>query len=577
MFWLLLSLRAIVFALLLTLYLQSEKGKPEPMKILKRLFFLMSTLLLWSEFANGQEDAPTLYDELNPDFKLEQIHLSEKNVNIIGQAPDGRLLVRCTRDPDPKTIWRKDPDYFWVSLSDDGDPRVENMMEADQYLFEIAKYNENTLVWTKEFKGAREYRQKKPGAKTSSVFQVDSLEHTLLHPFIFHPRTSNYPILLFSAVPSRRKDYDIFYSEFKGNGVWSRPRPLVAKGINKPGSNETRPFVSEDGTLFFSSDRIEGTGKKRKDGKCDLWAAVPTHKPLWENASVNPLPPPFNTWGEERIIAPLGPGFRTGFLVSDSADEPLKLYFFKSTLKDTMAPPPRYYALVIGAKDYKNGWDPLICPIDECRQLAQVLKSDYGFEVTTLENPDSTQFMEALGQYQGHAENEYLLVAFIGHGIRYLSDDKQNYFSQFVCIDAPKCQGRASDNTTCEKSTPHSINPDGFAKALSLQSKHILVVADACRSGYFIPSETQPSCEQKSRWVISSTEGDEVGDCADFFSGLMKTLTDPVLGKNLDSERLFIAIKKFMIDDPQASNEPTYKSFKGCNKNLHFPFPPKRN
>lgn len=545
------------------------------MEILKRLCSLTALFFFWCGFAKAQEDALTLYDELNPYFTLERVHLSDKNVNIIGQAPDGRLLVRCTRDPDPKTMWRKDPDYFWVSLSDDGSPRVENMKEADQYLFEIAKYNENTLVWTKEFKGTWEYRQKKPSAKTSSIFQVDSLEHTLLHPFVFHPRTSNYPILLFSAVPPKRKDYDIFYSEFKGNGVWSRPRPLVAKGINKPGSNETRPFVSEDGTLFFSSDRIEGTGKKRKDGKCDLWAAVPTHKPLWGNASVNPLPPPFNTWGEERIIAPLGPGFRTGFLVSDSADGSLKLYFFKSTLKDTMAPPPRYYALVIGAKDYKNGWDPLICPIDECRQLAQALKNDYGFEVTTLENPDSTQFMEALGQYQGYAENQYLLVAFIGHGIRYLSDDKQNYFSQFVGIDAPKCPKYLPGNTiTCEKAIPRSINPNAFAKALSLQSKHILVIADACRSGYFIPSETQPNCEQKTRWVISSTEEDEVGDCGDFFSGLMKTLTDPVLGKNLDSKRLYDEIERFMRPPP---DRPKYKHFPGCDKNLHFPFPPRRN
>ncbi len=551
------------------------------MKILKHLFLLTVLYCCSDEYIAAQKvSALTLYDELNPDFKLEKIQLhNKKNANIIGQAPDGRLLVRCTRDPDPETIWRKDPDYFWVSLSDDGSPRIEGMKETDQYLFEIAKYNENTLVWTKEFKGTWEYRQKKPGAKTSSIFQVDSLEHTLRHPFIFHPRTSNYPILLFSAVPPKRKDYDIFYSEFKGNGVWSRPQPLAAKGINTPRNDETRPFVAEDGTLFFSSDRIEGTGKKDKDGKCDLWAAVPTHKPLWEKASVNPLPPPFNTRGEERIIVPLGTGFRSGFLVSDSTDGPLKLYFFKSTLKDTTPPPPRYYALVVGAKDYANGWNVLKCPIDECRQLAQVLKNDYGFEVTTLENPDSTQFMEALGKYQGYGENEYLLVAFIGHGIRYLSDDKQNYFSQFVCQNAPvpTPEDRASDNTTCKKPIPRSINPNAFAKALSLQSKHILVIADACRSGYFIPSETQPNYEQKSRWVISSTEESEVGDCADFFSGLMKSLNDPILGKSLDSERLFIAIKKFMIDDLQASNEPTYKPFKGCNRNLHFPFPPRRN
>lgn len=558
------------------------------MKILKRLFSLAALFIFLCGFAYAQEGSLTLYDEFNPDFKLERVYLSNKNVNIIGQAPDGRLLVRCTRDADPGTVG-ENPDYFWVSKSDDGRPKVEEGSGGfnTDYLQDIAALNKNTLYWTRKIQTQQYLNQKITGEESVDEVPIPScFRMEINNPFIFHPRTSNYPLLLFSTRIGRKNSFDIYYSELKGSR-WTCPQPITAKGINTEEYDEKYPFVTMDGTLFFGSDRIEGTGRKNKDGKFDLWAAVPTHKPFWENASVNPLPPPFNTWGNERVIAPLGIGFNTGFLVSDSAKGPLKLYFFKNTLDSIPPPPPRYYALVIGAIEYDH-WSDLKCPVEESRQLAQILENDYGFQVTALENPDSSQFMEALGQYQKLEENEYLLVAYIGHGIRYVNQkNERGHSSQLVCRDAPECQNRAEDHTTCSKAIAQSINPDVFAKTLSLQAKHIIVILDACRSGYFLPTDTTPGCENKSRVVLSSTLGKEVGDCNHFFSGLKNAL---IVGPDLndpemDGYDLFEKIKEFMElnEDPdelqnkdKGVNEPQYQHFPGCNEGLHFPFPSKK-
>ena len=87
------------------------------------------------------------------------------------------------------------------------------------------------------------------------------------HPYL----DKNEPKLYFSSNMAGNNDFDLYYVEIDNNGVVSRPVKLNDE-INTP-YREHFPFIDDDGTLYFASDRPEGFGgldiymcRKREDG-----------------------------------------------------------------------------------------------------------------------------------------------------------------------------------------------------------------------------------------------------------------------------------------------------------------------
>ncbi len=86
-------------------------------------------------------------------------------------------------------------------------------------------------------------------------------------PFNKNKSTSGYPVLnaddsklyfVSDRLPSKGKT-DVFVVDILGNGNYSKPRNL---GINvNTSGNETTPFITAEGILYFSSDGHEGQGK----------------------------------------------------------------------------------------------------------------------------------------------------------------------------------------------------------------------------------------------------------------------------------------------------------------------------
>lgn len=542
------------------------------------------TFLFWDQICtdtlSGQKPS-----DVNPDFRIEAVKLPYRanyhHVNILGQHPDGSLLVQCSQEKDPEGV-RFGRQLFWVKK--DAAPVEETGQtfgQTDvQYLRAIARYDEQTLFYTTEISGNHHlYRavlDKRGRLISRQKVLIASWNKAVLHPFFFHPRTSNYPVLLFSARPEGRHDLDIFYSELR-DGAWTAPAPLPTPGINSPDTDESCPVVDSEGTLFFVSNRAENPGSRPSAANTNLVFFHSASRPFWQGGTQGELPPPFNSTLEERTIAPAAPGLRAGYLVSGRQKGRLTLFRFESVATDPSPPPPRYYALIAAVDDYDHIGD-LRCPIAECRELATVLR-DYEFDVDTLENPSAARFLDRLAQYHVLEENEYLLVAFLGHGYRALRPGQAPPYdtcSVLVGRDG-QCLRRAVDGVTCE-AFEHCIAPEDLDRTLKLISRprHILVVLDVCFSGLFKPLPTRNDFDKKSRQVIASSISNEVEDCGDFFPLLVEKIRSgsQVKGGFLTAEEIFNYIYPRIAQGKK--NLPTIFPMPGYERGGDFPFPVKR-
>lgn len=127
-----------------------------------------------------------------------------------------------------------------------------------------------------------------------------------------------------------------------------------------------------------------------------------------------------------------------------------------------------YYALVIGIDNYQNLPD-LKAAVRDARAVADVLKNDYGFDVTFLEDPTRGDILDELDELReslGYRDN--LLIYYAGHG--WLDEDANRGY--WLPADAKKNRrSRWLSNATLTDTLR------------SLQAKHVMVVADSCFSG----------------------------------------------------------------------------------------------
>lgn len=131
----------------------------------------------------------------------------------------------------------------------------------------------------------------------------------------------------------------------------------------------------------------------------------------------------------------------------------------------------RYYALVIGNQNYRR-IEPLVTPINDARRAAQVLKDDYGFAVTEVDDADDVAMLRALNDLNGILKPEdNLLIYYAGHGSRLRSGDRETGYWLPVNADPPPTD---TFWVATEQVTGHLAR---------LPARRVLVVADSCYAG----------------------------------------------------------------------------------------------
>ena len=132
-------------------------------------------------------------------------------------------------------------------------------------------------------------------------------------------------------------------------------------------------------------------------------------------------------------------------------------------------------AFLIGVKDYQHV-QPLRTPLNDIRDLGQVLSAKYDYTVHTSENPTLeglNLFMQRiLSEVQStrNSEDSFVLLYFAGHGIA--QDSEKGIRGYLIPAD-----GRAEDKTTWLSME------DLLSVVEELPNRHTLVMLDCCFSG----------------------------------------------------------------------------------------------
>ena len=225
----------------------------------------------------------------------------------------------------------------------------------------------------------------------------------------------------------------------------------------------------------------------------------------------------------------------------------------------------RYHALVIGNDHYKH-WPQLMNAISDASAIAEMLKKNYGFQVTLLKDATRTQIMKALNQYRKIlTEKDNLLIYYAGHGHLEQGIDR----GYWIPVDA-----EINDNSEW-------ILLPGVTDMLQLISaKHVMVVADSCFGGKLTRSslaQLKPGLTEDARIDLLKTLAQKRVRTA-MTSGGVKPVLDAggsghsvfaeaflgVLDENttvLEAERLFWAVRTRVVSTSQKLNAeqiPTY-------------------
>lgn len=181
--------------------------------------------------------------------------------------------------------------------------------------------------------------------------------------------------------------------------------------------------------------------------------------------------------------------------------------------------PLRYQALVIGINDYAaangQGWDKLATARNDAQDLAEILRGQYGFEVTTLLDQAASRaaIMEQLDRLSQLGDHDAVLIYFAGHGLY----DEALGEGFWIPGDARKTAGRRlTKEDWIWNSTVTTIV--GASRA-----RHVLIIADSCYGGSLfrggldelVAGDTtwyQNALAKPSRFLISSGDLEPVLD-----------------------------------------------------------------
>jgi hypothetical protein len=214
----------------------------------------------------------------------------------------------------------------------------------------------------------------------------------------------------------------------------------------------------------------------------------------------------------------------------------------------------KYYALIIGNNSYQ---DQVITsldePINDATKLYNVLTTQYTFEpqnVTFLKNATYVQMIEAFDNLSNTlTKNDNLLVFYAGHG---WWDDEKN-LGYWLPTDSRK------------NSTAFWIANSRVSDYMSsINSKHTLLIADACFSGSIFKtrsafSDAQPAInklyELPSKKAMTSGNLKEVPDRSVFLQYLVKRLNDNT-EKYISADMLFASFRTAVMNN--STTEPQF-------------------
>lgn len=139
-----------------------------------------------------------------------------------------------------------------------------------------------------------------------------------------------------------------------------------------------------------------------------------------------------------------------------------------------------YRALVIGNNEYRDQqgkWQPLSTAVTDAREVAKLLKTQYGFtDVSLLENATRKDVLFALEDLAGRSlKNDNVLIYYAGHG--FLDDETNKGF--WVPVDAD-----GSDHTTFLRNS--TIRDE--VSTIASRVQHTLLISDSCFSGSLLRS-----------------------------------------------------------------------------------------
>ena len=127
-----------------------------------------------------------------------------------------------------------------------------------------------------------------------------------------------------------------------------------------------------------------------------------------------------------------------------------------------------YHALIIGVQDYQF-LTKLQMARNDAKAVGDILKNDYHYAVTSLDNPTRKEILLALGKMRRTLTSaDNLLIYYAGHG--WLDEDADEGY--WLPINAAK------DNDI-EWLSLNSV----ISAARAIPAKHIMIVADSCFSG----------------------------------------------------------------------------------------------
>lgn len=171
-----------------------------------------------------------------------------------------------------------------------------------------------------------------------------------------------------------------------------------------------------------------------------------------------------------------------------------------------------YKALVIGINDYQDKQIPTLkTAVNDARELANILQTLYGFEVTLLLDRQATKkaiYQKLRNMAANSTPDESVLIYYAGHGEldRVLND------GWWVPVDAHAGDSETYlDNTVVQK----VMN--------SMKARHVLLISDSCYSGtLFGEARSLPPLiddryymnlyNEKSRWGMTSGNKTPVSD-----------------------------------------------------------------
>lgn len=195
----------------------------------------------------------------------------------------------------------------------------------------------------------------------------------------------------------------------------------------------------------------------------------------------------------------------------------------------------KFYAVVIGESHYRK-METLPTAVDDARAVGELLRTKYGFDVTSLADATQQQILDALhATAKKMTPNDNLLVFYAGHG----------------SIDtAGKGYWRPVDD---DFDMARAISPALMKDVLIDQpSRRTLIIADSCYSGALAKAAPTASRDKRARIVISSGGDAPVIDSADgrhsiFTLALLDILGNPAR-KVADVQSVFAPIRDKVVD-----------------------------